>query len=372
MEQLLRSKEVPAVDFFPVRHHSPVCAFHLKKAIEAYEPDCILIEGPENAQEMIPVLSHEETGAPVALYYFFKDKKGLLSGEKEDYRCYYPFLDCSPELVALREAKKREIPARFIDLPYGEILLGTKRAEGIRRESCGGEDKQTYNDDYLLARSRYIRLLCEKTGMRSFEERVEKYFEIDGLFMETRAFVERMTLYCNLSREHTPREELMADGCLLRERYMASRIGEASASFQKILVVTGGFHTAGLKELLEWQKDRYVYTGEEVRLHAFGEGEQGVYPLAYSMEAADALNGYASGMQSPGFYQQVWEQLAGGERKEGVYERAVLNQLVQTGREARRKKEAISSYDVICALSMAKGLASLRGQQEPGLYEIFD
>lgn len=137
MEQLLRSQEVPAVDFFPVRHHSPVCAFHLKKAIEAYEPDCILIEGPENAQEMIPVLSHEETGAPVALYYFFKDKKGLLSGEKEDYRCYYPFLDCSPELVALREAKKREIPARFIDLPYGEILLGTKRAEGIRRESCG-------------------------------------------------------------------------------------------------------------------------------------------------------------------------------------------------------------------------------------------
>lgn len=395
MEQLLRSEEVPAVIpevpavvsqapaagwedlsgplmYFPIRHHSPVCAFHLKKAIEAYEPDCILIEGPENAQEMIPVLSHGETKAPVALYYFYKDKKGLLSGEKEDYRCYYPFLDCSPELVALREAKRREIPARFIDLPYGEILLGTKSREGIRRENSGGEEKQIYNDDYLLSRSRYIRLLCEKTGMRSFEELWEKYFEIDGLFMETRDFVERMTLYCKLSREHTPRQELMEDGCLLRERYMADRIGEASCAFRKILVVTGGFHTGGIQELLKWQKDRFVCVGEKVKLHSFGEGEQGVYPLAYSMEAADALNGYASGMQSPGFYQQVWEQLAGKERGEGVYEAAVLNQLVQTGREARRKKEGISSYDVICALSMAKGLAALRGKQEPGLYELFD
>lgn len=390
MEQLLRSQEVPAVTeitdvtsencwdlsapllYFPVRHHSPACAFHLQKAIAAYEPDCILIEGPENAGEMIPVLAHEDTKAPVALYYFYKDKKGLLSGEKENYRCYYPFLDCSPELVALREAKERGIPASFIDLPYGEILLGTKEQRGIRRETVKGEEKQTYNDDYLLSRSRYIELLCEKTGLRSFGELWEKYFEIDGLFLETKDFVERMLAYCGLTREHTPREELEEDGCLLRERYMAGRIAEAAPSFQRILVVTGGFHAAGLKELLKWQGNRLVYTGKAVKCHSFGDGEQGVYPLAYSMEAADALNGYASGMLSPGFYQQVWEQLCEKGVQGRVYEEAVLNQLVRTGRQARRKKESISSYDVICALSMARGLAALRGKREPGLYELFD
>ena len=90
------------------------------------------------------------------------------------------------------------------------------------------------------------------------------------------------------------------------------------------------------------------------------------------MEAADALNGYASGMQSPGFYQQVWERLIQWERPEHAYEDAVLHQLVRAGRQARKKKEPLSSYDIICALTMAKGLAALRGKQEPGLYELRD
>lgn len=402
MEQLLRGKKVPAVNsempvvipeipavtpekaavipasavydvgrpvlYFPVRHHSPACAFHLKRAIDAYAPDCILIEGPQNAQDMVPVLTHEDTKAPIALYYFFKDQKGLLSEEKEDYKCYYPFLDYSPELVALRAAKERNIPALFIDLPYGEILLGTKEHKGIRAEG----EKQTYNDDYLLSRSRYIELLCEKSGLRSFDELWEKYFEIGGLYQKTEDFVNQMLFYCGLTRSHTPREEMEADGCLLRERFMAKQIAEASGQYQRILVVTGGFHTSGLTELLEQQKERLAYTGDQIKLHGLTAEEQGVYPLAYSMEAADALNGYASGMQSPGFYERVWTELSEKGMPNGIYGGAVLHQLVSAGRRARKKKEMLSSYDVICALSMAKGLAALRGKQEPGLYELRD
>ncbi len=188
MEQLLRGEEIPAITkydiespvlYFPIRHHSPACSWHLKQAIEAYKPEVILIEGPENAQEQIRVLSHEDTKAPVALYYFYRDKRGLLSEEKEDCKCYYPFLDFSPEMVALREAAKRQIPTQFIDLPYGEILIATEEHKGIRKEA----EKQSYNDDYLLSRSRYLALLREKTGLRSFEELWEKYFEI-GEFID--------------------------------------------------------------------------------------------------------------------------------------------------------------------------------------------
>lgn len=375
MEQLLRGEEIPAVDsydlsqpilYFPIRHHSPVCSYHLKKAVSAYQPDCIFIEGPENAQELIPVLAHEDTKAPVALYYFYK-------GREEDYKCYYPFLDYSPELVALREAKAAGIPARFIDLPYGEILLGTAEHKGIRRDA----EKQTYNDDYLLSRSRYFERLCEKSGLRSFEELWEKYFEIQGLFQKTEDFVRQMFLYCVLARKYTSREELEADGCLLRERYMAQQIQEASGQYQKILVVTGGFHTYGLMELLGSVRSgtsKPDFSGRPVKLHGLSDAEQGVYPLAYSMEAADALNGYASGMQSPGFYQKVWEQLLAlsGSGPEGVYEAALLHQMVSAGRRARKKKENLSSYDIICAFSMAKGLAALRGKREPGLYELKD
>ena len=294
--------------YFPIRHHSPVCSFHLQRAVEEYQPDCILIEGPQNAGHLIPVLVHEDTQPPLALYYAYRDKEGLVSPKKEDYKCYYPFLSCSPELIALREADRKRVHAEFIDLPYMEILAGTAENRGIRREG----EKQSYNDDYFLSRSRYFARLCEKTGLRDFEEFWETYFEIQGLFLDTPSFVRQMLLYCGLSRLYTPEEELLEDGCLLRERYMAERIAAASETYQKILVVTGGFHTYGLGKLLEKRKGEgkvLRFTGEPVRLHRVDPGLQAVYPMAYSMEAADALNGYASGMQSPGFYHQVWRRL---------------------------------------------------------------
>ncbi len=350
--------------FFPIRHHSPACTFHLKKVFEAYRPDCVLIEGPENAAPLLPVLSSPDAKAPMALYYFYKDTRGLLGKDKADYKCYYPFLDTSPELFALREARERGIPARFVDLAYGEILLGTAKDRGIRK----GE-KPGYNDDYLLSRSRFVSLLCDRTGLRSFDEFWEKYFEIQGLFMDTDAFIRQMLFYCALSRSHTPEEELLEDGCILRERRMAMRISEAAGEYRRILVVTGGFHTSGLLSLL---KPDLTYTGQKLTLHGLTDAEQGAYPLAYSMEAADALNGYASGMPSPGFYERVWKGLTETGEAAGAYESAVLHQLTAAGREARRKKEGISSYDVICAFSMAKGLAALRGKREPGLYELQD
>ena len=403
MEQLLRGGEIPAVEkhaapdpdafpagdpvpgpaicpgteydlaspilYFPVRHHSPVCAFHLKKAIEAYGPDCILVEGPENAAGLIPVLVHPETKAPAALYYSYKDKEGIVSREKGEYKCYYPFLDCSAELVALREPAERNIPAAFIDLPYREILAAAEENRGVRKEG----EKQTYNDDYLLSRSRYLGLLCERAGLRDFEEFWEKYFEMQGLLEDTPRFVHQMLTYCGLSRLHTPRQELEAEGCLLRERYMAERIAAFAGQYKKILAVTGGFHTYGLGELLKKRTDGGLdFLGEPVRLHRGDESLQSVYPMAYSMEAADALNGYASGMQSPGFYQQVWRRLEDGMEPGTAYDGAVLHFLAAAGRRARGKDESISVYDEICALSMARGLASLRGKKSPGLYELRD
>ena len=88
--------------YYPVRHHSPACAWHLER---------VLVEGPENANGLIPVLTHPDTKAPVALYYAYRDEAGLLApeGEEETCRCYYPFLEHSPELAALRGAASRGI-----------------------------------------------------------------------------------------------------------------------------------------------------------------------------------------------------------------------------------------------------------------------
>lgn len=346
----------------PIRHHSPACAWHVKKTIEQLIPDRILVEGPCNADAMIPVMVHEDTKAPFAVYYSYRDSAGGISESRGHYKCYYPFLDYSPELVALREGTKAGARVSFIDLPYGEILAASKEGKGLRRE----EEKPNYNDDYLLSRNQYWERLCEKTGLRSFDEFWEKYFEINGIREDSRTWFSHLLSYCTLARQDTPGEVLEEEGCLKREAFMAEQILKAAGEKEakKVLVVTGGFHTPGLQKLISKGQGR---NGPEKR--RIPAEDQEVYLMPYSMEAADALNGYASGMPFPGFYQKIWEKLPVCERP---YEEAVYDLLVTAGKECQRKEGGLSTYDEICACNMADGLAALREKAEPGAYELLD
>ncbi len=387
MERVLRSEEMAEITFLPIRHHSPACAWHVKNIIGELHPDLILVEGPDNANALIPVMTDGETKAPFAVYYSYRDKTGRISGEKGHYKCYYPFLDYSPELVALREGSRLGIETAFIDLPYGEILAATKQGKGLLQEA----EKPNYNDDYLLSRNRYLQRLCEKTGLRSFDEFWEKYFELRGMEEESEVWFSHLSEYCKLARNDSPAEALEEEGCLQREAYMAARILEYTmaaggtkgrkgqkkdlsagheeiqegdkASLRKILVVTGGFHTPGLAGLVAQREAAQPGWGK------IPAADQEVYLMPYSMEAADALNGYASGMPYPGFYQKVWEGL--GQTPTPCYE-AVLDMIVATGKAVRKKTELLSTYDEICALQMADGLAALREKPQPGAYELRD
>lgn len=388
MERILRSQEMAEIILLPVRHHSPACALHVSRMIESLRPCAILVEGPENAGALIPVMVHGETKAPFAIYYSYHDASGKLSEEKEHYKCYYPFLDYSPELAALREGAKLGIETAFIDLPYGDILAASQEGKGLLKKE---EEKNNYNDDYLLSRNDYLNRLCEKTGLRSFDEFWEKYFELGGMKRESAKWFEDLLTYCALARENTAQEALGEEGCLAREAYMAERIAgkarEAASQDGVVLVVTGGFHTPGLKRLLEGEGSAEISRGDNVPGKAkAGQSDappktsrsplgrvplkdQGVYLMPYSMEAADALNGYASGMPFPGFYQKIWE---GMKETDAPYGGAVLDMIVASGKETRRKEGYLSTYDEICACAMARGLADLRGKPEPGAYELLD
>lgn len=399
MEQILRSEEMAEIAkqafsyenqvvYFPVRHHSPACSYHLEKVIAEYQPTCILIEGPMGANEMLDVMTSEETQAPFAVYYSYKDSKGYVSEKKDEFKCYYPFLDYSPELVAAREGAKRGIETRFFDLPYAEILIASKENKGLR----GKEEKNNYNDDYYLARNKFMMRLVDNSGLRCFDEFWEKYFEIDGLTQETDKFMKNVLYYCVLSRLSSAKEELMEDGCLAREAYMYENIENAREKHERILVVTGGFHTYGLmelaqnKELQEKRQKKSNAKKSKVKLHSIPKDCQGVYLMSYSMEATDGLNGYASGMPFPAFYQQIWEGLhkqdtvtentydiCRNEEMYGkVYRDTILKYLVETGKEVRKKEGYLSTYDEICAFSMTDNLAALRGKKFPGAYELTD
>ncbi len=411
METILRSKEQTEIMFLPVRHHSPACSMQIQRVIEKWEPTAILVEGSDNANALLPVMVHEDTVAPFAIYYSYHDKAGKISKEKEHYKCYYPFLAYSPELVAVRTAAEKGIPAAFIDLSYGDILAASKEGRGLRKK----EEKNNYNDDYLLSHNEYIGRLCERTGLRSFDEFWEKYFELNGMEEDGEIWFSHLLTYCRLARENTPQEEMQEDGCIAREAHMAARIVQCVEKYReksftdedaksknlsdkntenskhdrekiivKILVITGGFHTPGLLDRLSeknWEETKTAakkLSAGKFSMEKNGkisekdqsQKDQSVYLMPYSMEAADALNGYASGMPYTGFYQQVWDGI--GEKEKHPYAKAVLDLLVATGKKVRIREASLSTYDEICAWQMAQGLCELRAKAQPGAYELQD
>ena len=59
--------------FIPIRHHSPLCANIIQLLLKDYKPDILLIEGPSDANHLIPILIDSRTVLPVALYTYFVD-----------------------------------------------------------------------------------------------------------------------------------------------------------------------------------------------------------------------------------------------------------------------------------------------------------
>src|SRR4051812_41942782 len=104
-----------AVHIFGIRHHGPGSARSVKRALEELRPDCVLVEGPPEADGLLPLLVHEEMRPPVALLIYAADSPSRA--------VYYPFAAFSPEWQAIRHALASKVPVRFMDLPQEHQLL---------------------------------------------------------------------------------------------------------------------------------------------------------------------------------------------------------------------------------------------------------
>lgn len=336
--------------FFPIRHHSPACTHHLAATIEHYKPDAILIEGPFDTNHLIPDIGSKDTKAPLAIYYSYTYTEESEEGKKDKrYSCYYPMVDFSPELFAVRYGTENNIYTEFIDLPY---------SKQVREDTSDG--RASYNDDYFVARSNYIKSLCEKQGCRTYSELWEKIFEINGIALTKEMFVKNMLAMCWFSRVDYPPGLMEQEGCTRREEFMASRITKAKEAYKRILVITGGFHTLVIMELLE----------KGIRKE-FDLPESEAYLIPYSFQEIDQLAGYQSGMPHPAFYQQIhaniWKKGA-----DTAYSDAVMNFIIKTGMSLRKKGTNISIPEEIAAHIQCEGLSALREKSQPGVYELLD
>ena len=99
-----------AVHVLGIRHHSPACARLIQRRIARDKPAAVLIEGPGDFNPRMAELLLAHT-LPVALYSY-------ANVGQSPAQCWFPFLDYSPEWVALRSARQQGALLRFIDLPH--------------------------------------------------------------------------------------------------------------------------------------------------------------------------------------------------------------------------------------------------------------
>ncbi|WP_405420482.1 DUF5682 family protein [Streptomyces erythrochromogenes] len=93
-----------------VRHHSPALAAVVPALLDASGADVVCVELPADFQPWLEHLADPETVAPVAL-----------AGTGEDGRlAFYPFADFSPELAAVRWARRSGAVVLCCDLPLSD------------------------------------------------------------------------------------------------------------------------------------------------------------------------------------------------------------------------------------------------------------
>src|SRR5262245_15543793 len=117
--------------WFPVRHHSPTTARHLQTAIAARKPKVVFIEGPFEANDLIPHVTDADTAPPVAIYSSYRDDNNVLglngvASAAADiparFAVWYPLTPYSPEYITMKAAAAMKADVVFIDLPHHALI----------------------------------------------------------------------------------------------------------------------------------------------------------------------------------------------------------------------------------------------------------
>jgi len=325
-----------SLQIFGIRHHGPGSARSLRQALETLQPDCILVEGPPDAADAIPLLAHPEMKPPVALLIYPPDQP--------QRAVFYPFAIFSPEWQAIDYGFARKIPVRFMDLPQWHRLAITDDHENEKTDS----ESQIHEDPIgrLAAAAGY------SDGERWWEHMVEHRSDGADLFV---AILEAMSaLRESALPDVKPIDRIEAQ----REAWMRQTIRTATREgFERIAVVCGAWHAPALTidngNTPPPKADADLLKGlPKVKTQATWT------PWTYGR--LSYRSGYGAGVESPGWYHHLWTS------PDGI----PIRWMARVARLLREEDLDASSAHVIEAVRLAETLAVLRGRPLPGLPEL--
>lgn len=320
--------------WFPVRHHSPNTARHLRDVLRARRPKLVLIEGPPDCNGLVEHVVAAKTKPPVALYTSWREGDARFAS-------WYPLLPYSPEYVALRTARELGADVVFVDLPHYAI-----------------PETPEEPTEAAMAGSSFFQALARAAGYRTFDEAWDSLFELRP-HPDAEAFRRDLATFCAASRATTDPARISSDGTLPRERFMWRTIRAELARRQldeaDAIVVCGGFHLFLDRQDPEPPPPIQVGT---------------VYATVapYSYFRTSELAGYGAGNRAPRYYQRLWEALEAGRSPDD----AMVEEVCAALAAGRKAGEALSSADAVSIAQVSRGLAALRRRPFPSLDDVHD
>ncbi|MEC5212976.1 hypothetical protein RCH06_001518 [Polaromonas sp. CG_9.5] len=422
---------VSKVHYFGIRHHGPGCARSLLHAFDALQPDCVLVEGPPEAEGVLAALVSEQMQPPVALLSYCPDEP--------QRAVYHPFAVFSPEWQALRWALLKQVPASFIDLPLAHQMALDKAREAAEAEqaakaaaeaeaavqedvpasaeSAGDGDpaapalahapisveaqapaaadenasavalapgpasaedesnaapaaaSDTNEDAAPAYRTDPLNWLAQAAGHADGESWWNHTVEERGDGEELFAAISEamITLRTDLGAQAEERDPMEARREILREAYMRQRIRDAVKQGHERIAVVCGAWHLGGLQA------NIKPSADAALLKGLPKLKVQSTWVPWTYRHLTRASGYGAGIQAPGWYEHLW--LFGQQTDANPLApppSRTIGWLARIARLMRERDLDCSSAHLIEAARLADTLAALRQRPQPGLEELHE
>ena len=374
-----------SIKILGIRHHGPGSARSLVRALSDFGPDIILVEGPPDADALIPSAADAAMQPPVAILVF--NPKNL------EQASFFPFAEFSPEWQTMLFGLHHNIPVRFMDLPMS-LTFGLRDSDA--QQTFDFQENKTAPD--TIDPFRKIAQLAgysdpERWWDAMLERRTldfgQKTLDV-GQEMSPSIFEVILDLMHALRDDKTKPESRET---LLREAFMRQTMRAAQKEgFQKIAVVCGAWHAPALAEL-----EKTKAAADAALLKGLKKTKTETTWIPWSFDRLAAQSGYSAGVVAPAWYRILWDwgvgsrELGVGIRDGGIkvatnpysptpnpqsllptpYSSTPQSQwLTLVARLLREKDIPVSSAHIIEAVRLAESLAALRNTALPGIEEL--
>ncbi|MGU3538996.1 DUF5682 family protein [Methylobacterium sp. A54F] len=352
---------MPDIRLFGIRHHGPGSARTLAAALEAFAPDCLLIEGPPDADDLIPLAADTGMAPPVALLVYRPDRPRDCA--------FFPFAGFSPEWVALRHGIAAGAAVRFMDLPHAIQLADGfgGPAEAPPGDAPGGAVASAQAAPAALRRDP-LGELAQAAGFPDGERWWDAFVEsragtdgdVFGAIAEAMAALRAATgpdpgeaPSPGAAREEA-REVAREEA---REAHMRGAIRRAGREgFARIAVVCGAWHVPALAR----HDARGQSAADAATLKGLPKAKVASAWAPWSYERLATASGYRAGVLSPEWYDTLWNH----------GEQVAARWLARAAALLRAEDLDASPASVIEAARLAEALAGLRGRSRPSLEDL--